>query len=71
MPRISYSKDIVIPCPDCGSTENRDYTPFLNWLDTTDDMDRLLSWVRVTPCYLCQAIRRKKEAKQGGRPKKK
>lgn len=77
MPRISYDKDVVIPCPDCGRTEfggvvNRDYSPFLNWLATADDMDRLLAWVKVTPCYQCQALRRKKEkeSRQGGRAKR-
>jgi hypothetical protein len=71
MPRLSYSKPVVIPCPDCQSIESRDYSPFLDWLATSEDMDRLLARVESTPCYRCQAIRKKKakEAAQGGRPK--
>jgi hypothetical protein len=72
MARISYHKETIIPCPDCGSTVNRDYAPFLNWLATSDDMERLLAWVRVTPCFSCQEKRKQEEkrAKRGGRPKK-
>jgi hypothetical protein len=73
MPRISFNQDVVIPCQDCGTTDGRDYSLFLSWLDTPNDMERLLSWVKVTPCSQCQVVRRKneKESSIGGRPKRK
>ncbi len=73
MSRFTTNQDVIIPCPDCGTTENRDYSPFLNWLDGEESLQRLLTWVCQTPCYACQHKRHveEKKAHSGGRPKKK
>lgn len=50
-----------IPCPKCGKTEGRDYSQFLYWLDSQESMERLLSWVKRSPCNACEVEKEKKK----------
>jgi hypothetical protein len=63
----------IIPCPDCGSTEDRDYTFFRAlFAEPQRDMPRLLAWVRTQPCGQCAGKRLEQEKRQhqGGRLRK-
>lgn len=63
--------ECTIPCPDCGTTEGRDYSQFLYWLDSQESIKDLLAWVKVSPCNACEVKRyeTQKAQSQGGRPK--
>ena len=57
---IRTDADCRLPCPNCGTTDGRDYSIFLDWLATQEDMERLLTWVRTHPCNHC-AVKRQKQ----------
>jgi hypothetical protein len=58
----------IIPCPDCGKTENRDYSIFRYWFaEPQRDMVLLLGWVKTQPCNQCAV---KRHHHQGRRPKR-
>jgi hypothetical protein len=53
--------DCIVPCPKCGKTDGRDYSAHLNWVDSEESMERLLNWVKRSPCNACSAKKDKQK----------
>ncbi len=58
----------IIPCPDCGATNRRNYSAFLSWFaEPQRDMQVLLRWVRTHPCTRCAVKRCQRQKRKSPR----